>query len=90
MAENHGVEGAEQPDLVEDRKRVGVQLLVLDHAVRVGAALRHERSGHRGKSKQQQQDERRAHARELTPEEAQVADRPEAGLRDRLFVVDVI
>ena len=43
--------------------------------------LRHERSGDRGDREQQQQEQRGAHARELAPEEPQVADDAELRLR---------
>ncbi len=74
-----GVEHAEE---VEHLRPARVRGLVGDDAVGVGGLLRHERTGHRGEGDEQQQEQRRAHARELPPEEAQVADGAELRLDD--------
>ena len=68
--------------LVEERREVGVVVEVLDDTVRVGAALRHERTRHGRDREQQQEEQRGAHARELTPEPAQPADEAQLRLDD--------
>ena len=68
----------EQLEVVEHRREVGVVAEVLRDAVRVARTLRHERAGDGRDREQQEQQDRRAHARELPPEEAQVPDQAEA------------
>ncbi len=63
------------------REQLGVCVPELDHAVGVGAPLRNKRAGNRGERKQEQQQQRRAHARQLPPEEAHVTERVQLGLR---------
>jgi hypothetical protein len=75
-------EGAEQADRVEDAEQLRIALLELDHAVRIRRGLRHERPRHGGEGEQQEQQQRRPHARELPPEEAQVAEWTELRLRE--------
>ena len=64
------------------RRSSGVVGEVLRDAVGVGSALRHERSRDGGDREEEQQHERGAHARELTPSPSQPLDGSETGRGD--------
>src|SRR5690606_13448524 len=77
-----GTVHVEHLDVVEDRREVRVVCEVLDDTVGVRAALRNKRTGNSGDREQQEQKQRRAHARQLPPDEAKGADEAQLRLHD--------
>ncbi len=70
----------EEAEAVQGGADRGVPREPLVHAQRVRAPLREDRAGDAGKGEQEQQDQRRPHARQLTPRPAQQAHRTKGGI----------